>query len=123
MNPRRGKSLGCPKPSLLNYESGHSRLATGFEKQPVKFEFRFFILAGSYAAFAAIDAEKSYFSIRPTPATRRLRKADIQMTAVPLETCRMDYANYSAIAAGYSSQAALLQSSTDQSFKLGYGLS
>jgi len=35
----------------------------------------------------------------------------------------MDYANYSAIAAGYSSQAALLQSSTDQSFKLGYGLS
>lgn len=73
----------CPKPSLLNYESGHSRLATGFEKQPVKFEFRFFILAGSYAAFAAIDAEKSYFSIRPTPATRRFRKADIQMTAVP----------------------------------------
>ena len=60
----------CPKPSLLNYESGHSRLATGFEKQPVKFEFRFFILAGSYAAFAAIDAEKSYFSIRPQPAGR-----------------------------------------------------
>jgi hypothetical protein len=40
---------------MLKYGSGHSRLATGFEKQPVNFQFRFFILVGSYAALAVID--------------------------------------------------------------------
>ena len=62
---------------MLNYESGHSRLATGFEKQPVKFEFRFFILAGSYAAVAVIGRRE--FTKRSVSAYR----VDLSLLRVP----------------------------------------
>jgi len=50
--PQAGR---CPLPSLLKYGSCHSSLATGVEKLPFNFHFWIFVLAGSYAAVAAID--------------------------------------------------------------------